>query len=252
MSRDLNRWREDVMARLVRGEHLVLYGPRGAGKSTLLAGLHAEFLARGVPCALAPATAHLDDLTRALERAYPGVDTAGLARRRARSRLRLTADRHAGVLLLDHVTEVGTAMTGFLRRLRGGIVGVVLAVDVETARERDRLRYRVLGTDNLPMPPLAPYRLRRQLRARCVALGIPPLAPRAEGRIVRAARGRPGWIEQCATRLADRRYWRGGALHVTVLCTDSEIALRQGALQLLPPATDAAKAHLQPENQETS
>lgn len=235
MAGNIRAFRSSLAARLQRGEHLVLYGPRGSGKTTLLARLHERFLARGVPCALAPATAHLDDITRALERAYPGVDTAGLARRRSRSRLRLTADRHQGVLLLDHVTAVSTAMIGFLRRLRGGIAGVALAVDVETARERERLRRRVLGTAALAMPAMSNYRLRRLFRAQCADLDIPRVVPRQESRILRAARGRPGWIVQCAQRVGQSRYWRDGQLYVTLLCADTEMALRQGLLPLLPP-----------------
>jgi hypothetical protein len=45
-----------------------------------------------------------------------------------------------GVLLLDHTREVTTAMIGFLRRRRGGIVGTLLVVDVDSDFERDRLR----------------------------------------------------------------------------------------------------------------
>jgi predicted ATPase len=223
-----------VMARISRGEHLVLYGPRGSGKSTLLEHLHARLGQRGVPCALAPATAHLDDITRTLERAYPGVDTTTLARRRARSRLRQAADRHEGVLLLDHVTAVSTAMIGFLRRLRGGIAGVVLAIDIETERERRRLRQRQLGTSDVAMPPMTTRRLRGLLRVRIADLDIPHLAPEQERRLLHAARGRPGWIVRCAQLLAHHRYWRRGTLYVSVLCTDTEIALRQGPLRLLP------------------
>lgn len=230
MTRSISQFAPSLVTRLRRGEHIVLYGPQGSGKSTLLSELHTRLAARGVPCAISPATAHLDDITRALERAYPDVDTAGLARRRARSRLRSTADRREGVLLLDHATVVGTAMIGFLRRLRGGIAGVVLAVDVETARERERLRYRVLGTATLAMPPMSSYRLRRLFRAQCADLDVPRLAPRDERRILRAARGRPGWVVQCARLATQERYWLDGSLYVTVLCADTEIALRLGHL----------------------
>lgn len=223
-----------LIARLLRGEHLVLYGPRGAGKSTLLGEVHAGIAARGIPCAVAPTTAHLDDITRAFERAYPGVDTAEVSRRRARARLRAAADRQEGVLLLDHATAVGTAMVGFLRRLRGGIAGVALVVDVETERERQHLRHRQLGTSTLPMPPMEMYHLRRLFRARCAPLDIPPIVPHQEIQILRAARGRPGWIVQCTDLIGRRAYWNNAHLYATVLCSDTEIALRQGPLRLLP------------------
>lgn len=251
MSHDLRRWRADVLERLRRGEHLVLYGPRGAGKSTLLAGLYTEFRARGVPCALASAAAHLDDLTRALEQAYPDIDTANISRRRARSRLRLAADQREGVLLLDHVSVVGTAMIGLLRRLRGGIAGVMLAVDIETERERLHLRSRQLGTVHLPMLPLTARRLHRLFRQRCADLAVPPIAPRQQRQIIRAARGRPGWIVQCARLATHDRYWCHDELYVSVLCTDTEIALRQGPLRLLPLDAGSGVTHSQSEEQES-
>jgi hypothetical protein len=138
-------------------------------------------------------------------------------------------------LLLDHVTTVSTAMIGFLRRLRGGIAGVVLAVDVETERERQRLRQRVLGTATLAMPPMATRALHRLFRAHCAALDVPRIALRHEHQIVRAARGRPGWVVHCARLARLGRYWHDDSLYVSVLCTDTEISLRQGLLRLLPP-----------------
>lgn len=235
MPSDRRTFRSNLVARLRRGEHVVLHGPRGSGKSTLLADLRAHCLTRNIPCALAPATAHLEDITRALEAAYPDIDTANVSRRRARARLRLAADEHEGVLLLDHVTEVGTAMIGLLRRLRGGIAGVVLAVDIETERERIRLRSRQLGTSHLPMLPMTTRTLHRLFRGHCADLDVPRIVLREEHRIIRAARGRPGWIVECARLLPEARYWRGGTLHVSTLCMDAEIALRQGDLPLLAP-----------------
>ena len=223
----------DVMARLQRGEHIVLYGPRGSGKSALLAGLHARFARTGIPCGLSTATAHLDDITRAFALAYPNVVTASLPRRKARARLRMTADANEGVLLLDHVTEVSTAMIGFLRRLRGGIAGVLLTVDVEKKRDEQRLRHRHLGTSTLPMPAASPRQLRKLFRACCTEHRIMPVHPGEERAIIRAARGRPGWIVQCARLLRQKRYWRHTTLLVSVLCLDTEIVLRQGLFEPL-------------------
>lgn len=252
MPGDTRTFRLNLRARLRRGEHVVLHGPRGSGKSTLLAELHAHFLACDVPCALAPATAHLDDITRTLEDAYPDIDTANVSRRRARARLRLAADEQEGVLLLDHVTEVSTAMIGLLRRLRGGIAGVVLAVDIETERERTRLRRRQLGTSHLPMLPMTTRTLHRLFRRHCADLGVPRIVLREEHRIIRAARGRPGWVAQCARLAVHSRYWHDGELHVSVLCTDTEIALRQGPLQLLLPEVEPRAVNHNTEEQEES
>jgi predicted ATPase len=235
MSVNTKRFESALLARLKRGEHLVLYGPRGGGKSALLAGLQARFARTGIPCGLSAATAHLDDITRALARAYPDVDTAAATRRVARARLRMAADRHGGVLLLDHVTQVSTAMIGFLRRLRGGIAGVLLAVDVENKRDRERLRHRHLGTSTLPMPPASPGKLRKLIRDCCAEHRTTPMQPKAERDVIRAARGRPGWIVQCARLMRQPRYWRHKTLLVSVLCLDTEITLRQGLEEPLPP-----------------
>jgi len=227
LSVNIKRFETALLTRLRRGEHLVLYGPRGGGKSTLLAGIHARIAREGIPCALSHATAHLDDITRAFERAYPAVDTSLLSRRKARARLRTAADRHEGILLLDHVTDVSTAMIGFLRRLRGGITGVLLAVDVEKQAEGQRLRHRHLGTSTLPMPVTSPRRLKRMFRDSCAKQLTMPLQPNAERDILRAARGRPGWIAQCTRLIRQQRYWRHKTLLVSVLCLDTEILLRQ-------------------------
>ena len=239
MASGIKQLHSSLITRLQRGEHLVLYGPRGSGKSTLLAKLHTRLARAGVPCALSSTTSCLDDITRTFARAYPDVDTVTTTRRKARARLVTAADRRAGVLLLDHVTGINTAMIGFLRRLRGGIAGVMLAVDVEKERDRQLLRHRHLGTLSLPMPLASPRRLRRLFRDRCTDGKVPSLSPIHERQIIRAAHGRPGWIVQCAHLIPQERYWRDRILHVSVLCVDTEITLRQGRLKLLLPKQDS-------------
>jgi ABC-type hemin transport system ATPase subunit len=64
---------QQMMTQLRLGRHLVLWGPRGGGKTTLLQAVERE-LGDGHH-ALSVATHHLDDITRALERAYPTVST---------------------------------------------------------------------------------------------------------------------------------------------------------------------------------
>lgn len=238
MANGIRQLETSLITRLRRGEHLVLYGPRGSGKSTLLVWLHTHLARAGIPCALSPATASLDDITQTLARAYPDVDVA-TTRRRTRSRLRMAADRRAGVLLLDHVTRVGSAMLGFLRRLRGGIVAALLVVDVEGERDLERVRGWHLGTFRVPMAPATTRQLHRLFKAGCAEHKTPRVAPGQERHIMRAARGRPGWVVECVRLLPQARYWRGGTLHVSTLCVDTEIALRQGELKLLPPDADA-------------
>jgi len=235
MSSGIKQFRSALITRLQRGEHIILYGPRGSGKSTLLTKLHAHFAQTGIPCALSTTTSCLDDITRTFADAYPYVDTGITTRRKTRARLRMAADRNEGILLLDHVTDVNTAMIGFLRRLRGGIAGVVLAVDVEKECDRQRLRHRHLGTLSLPMPLTTTRQLRRLFRV-CGMVGkVPSISPVHERQIIRAAHGRPGWIAQCARLIPQKRYWSDNILHVSVLCVDTEIALRQGQLKLLLP-----------------
>src|SRR5579872_5371166 len=129
----------ELQERLWRGEHLTLLGPRGSGKSTLLARLHSQFVVAGIPCAYSSVTTSLDDITRALERAYPHVDAAEVTRRAARARLWVAADQRRGVLLLDHFSAVSNAMVFLLKRLHGGVAGVLTAADIEDQRDRSRI-----------------------------------------------------------------------------------------------------------------
>jgi hypothetical protein len=214
----------------------MLFGPRGIGKTTLLSDLEVRLRSKGVPCARTSATSCLDDITRALEEAYPEVDTLAIARRSARGRLWRAADLQRGVLLLDHLTGVSNAMVGFLRRLRGGVIGVLTIVDVDVERERQRMKPWRLGALSVRMTPMPAARLHDLFQDRCDELDLPRLDPEIERKIVHAARGRPGWILRCAELAAHPQYWQGGQLFVTLLCTDTELALRQGPLHFLPPS----------------
>ena len=225
--------RLELLRRLGAGERVILCGPRGAGKSTLVAALQRDIECAGLPCGHCAATAHLDDITRALERAYPTIDVAAIRRRAARSRLWLAADQRPGVLLLDHVTQLNNAMVGFLRRLAGGIAGVLLVLDVDSARERQAVRPGRLGGIPRQMPPLPAATLRALWREQCTRRALPLPPSRAERQLLRAAHGRPGWIVQCAELAAHPRYWREGQLTLlNLLCSDTEIALRYGAQEL--------------------
>ncbi len=233
--------------RLRRGEHLALYGPRGTGKSEILAELHGRLTRARVPCALSPSTTSLDDITRALERAYPAVKTFEVTRRTARARLWWAADQRFGVLLLDHLSEVSNAMIGFLRRLHGRVVGALSAVDVEDERERQRMRPWRYGALSVRMPAATWGHLRRLLRARCASLELPPHDEEQEHRLLHEARGRPGWIVQCTELERDPRYWCAHGLLLSVLCTDTEAAVRYRALDLLrPPASNRARSATPP------
>lgn len=222
----------DIARRVARGEHITLWGPRGSGKTTLLREVKRLLDARH--CAYSVTTQCLDDITCTLERAYGDVATRGLTRRAARGRLWRAADVDRGILLLDHVTDVGTAMKGWLRRLRGGVVGIILALDVDSPRERERLRAWSLGCISVRMPPLTTRVIARQLTDCMRTSGVPQLSLMNRRTLVRAARGRPGWVVICAALAAHDRYWRDGQLKARLIAGDAELSLRGASDALLP------------------
>lgn len=224
---DIRAFRAHLEARLRAGSHLILYGPRAAGKSTLIREIADHCKAIGTPCGLAPETSGLPDIVAALADAYPYADVEGLTRRETAVRLRWVADRAPGVLLLDHTTMVTTAMLGYLRRLRGGIVGALLVTDVDSPHERDRLRSWQAGALSIRMPTASSRRLRRLLSAVTPARHLPELEPQMVRYMVRVARGRIGWMTECIRRLQMPEYRRDGRLHLAALCMDTEMAIRQ-------------------------
>jgi len=114
---------------------------------------------------------------------------------------------------------------------------VLLAVDVEVERERQRMKPWCLGALSMRMPPTSAPRLRKLLHASRAELRLPPPGAQIERRLLCAARGRPGWILQCAQLQSQAQYWRDDNLSAGLLCTDTEIALRQGALNFLRTAS---------------
>jgi hypothetical protein len=148
------------------------------------------------------------------------------------------ADENAGVLLLDHFSCVSNAMVFFLKRLHGGVVGVLTAVDLEAGRDRSRMRRPSRYGAMCVRMPLAPARqLRRLLFEPRGGLALPPLAPSIARDLVQAARGRPGWIVKCTELARESRYWCKHGLLVSTLCVDTEAAVRYRALDLVRPPT---------------
>lgn len=230
----------ELERRLIHGEHLTLFGPRGSGKSTLLTRLHSRFLAAGIPCSYSGVTTSLDDITRALERAYPAVPTEEVSRRAARSRLWMAADQRSGILLLDHFSSVSNAMVFLLKRLHGRVAGVLTAVDIDDQRERARIRRPSrYGAMSVRMPPTPTRQLRRLLYTLTGGLGLPPLSPGIERKLLESARGRPGWVVKCMELACEPCYWCEHGLLVSTLCVDTEAAVRYQALDMLRPPSAA-------------
>ena len=229
LGRDHRVFCADLSARLGAGSHLILYGPRGSGKSTLIKVIRNHYQAIGTPCGLAPQTSGLPDIIAALRQAYPDTRIDGIGKRAARARLRLAADHTSGVLLLDHATAMTTAMLGYLRRLRGGIAGALLVTDIDTSHERDRMRAWRAGALSIRIPRTPNHELRALLAEaiRSRNESAIPVEPHSVRQILRAARGRIGWLHECIRRLQGSDYWREDRLHASVLCTDTEIALRE-------------------------
>jgi energy-coupling factor transporter ATP-binding protein EcfA2 len=202
-------------ALVLEGETLLLYGPIGIGKTTILEGLQRRIERRGFRCGLAPRTERLRDITEALQRAYP--DAAGGARRQRtiRGSLRLAAERFRGVLLLDHLLEVGDAAAGFLHSLRGTGLGVLMAADVDHPRDHARVRARGLAYRELRLEPLPGRCLRSILDRQLTGRSLPgELTEKDRRALLRVARGRPGWIARLVAAAREPRYWGpGGLLH---------------------------------------
>jgi energy-coupling factor transporter ATP-binding protein EcfA2 len=212
--------------RLQAGEHLMLYGPRGSGKTTLTESIYSSLKARSIPCAISANTRGLSDVVTALARAYPQASLIGLDRRAMRARLRYVADSLPGVLLLDHIRDVTTAMIGFFRRLRGGVAGILIIVDSDAEFERNRLVGWRRHATRVQMPLMPPGELEKLLESAWLARGLPQTEGKIKRRIVRAARGRIGWLRECTPKLEEVKYWREGVLRVGALCTDIEVIVR--------------------------
>lgn len=223
--------REEVLDTLGRlafdGETVLVYGPMGIGKTTVLNALARRTEESGRPCAFCPDTARLADITEALVRGY-SIDTGALTQRRRRSRVRLAVEHRPGILLLDHLLDVGTAVKGYLRSLRGTGLGVVIAADVEHPRDHARIRTRGLSYREIALPPLPERYMRRLLDRQIKARQLPnPVSEPDRSALVQVAQGRPGRVVRLVAAVSQPRYWRGDRLLIDLLATDISIAVTQ-------------------------
>ena len=222
-----NAFSADLQTRIQQGSHLILYGPRGIGKSTLIREFATHYRSLGMPCGMASCTSGLPAIVAALAEAYPATNVDGIGKKAARMRLRSVADATPGVLLLDHVTRMTMPMLGYLRRLRGGIAGTLLVVDVDSTREREGLKDWHAAALSIRMPIMTNAALDEFLIEQIQVSRLPSLGPRVRRQLLRRARGRIGWITECVRRLLIHEYWADGRLHAADLCIDTEIAVRQ-------------------------
>jgi hypothetical protein len=162
-----------------------------------------------------------------LARCYT-IGTGALTQRQRHSRVRLAIERQPGILLLDHLLDVGNAVKGYLRSLRGTGLGMVIAVDVEHPRDHARIRTRGLAYREFALPPLHGWHLRRLLERKLESQRLlTPVSESDRDALIQVARGRPGWIVRLAAAASQARYWRGDRLLIDLLATDASIAVTQ-------------------------
>lgn len=216
---------DTVEALAFSGETVLVYGPLGIGKTAILGQLAHRADHAGRPCAICPRTERLSDVTEALVRGY-ATRTGALTQRKRRSRVRLAIEHNPGILLLDHLLEVGSAVKGYLRSLRGTGLGVLIAADVEQSRDHAHVRALGLAYRELALPPLHGRHLRRLLDFELRSGRLPYAVPESDREaLIDVARGRPGWIVRLAAAASQMRYWRGDRLLIELLATDVSMAV---------------------------
>ncbi len=93
------------------------------------------------------------------------------------------------------------------------------------------------GAMSVRMPLATVLQLRRLLDERCRGLGLPTFDAHVAGRLVEAARGRPGWVVKCTDLARESRYWCEHGPLVSVICVDAEAAVRYESLDLFRPSS---------------
>jgi hypothetical protein len=189
--------RQSLVIELTRlaleGETVLIYGRRGAGKTAVLEAVESEIRRFGRPCGIAPRTEVLADVVDALAECYPEVSAPN--RLATRARLRAAVRERPAVLLLDHLAASTPPVRSYLRTLRGTGLGVILAANVEHARDRAQVRSLRLAYREIEVLPLGRRVLARVLDA---ALEKKPpqrvLAPSERVRLLEVAAGRPGVV----------------------------------------------------------
>lgn len=198
------------------GETVLVYGPRGVGKTTLLGAVESKVRRSGRPCSMAHRTEVLADVVSALARCYPEV--SGPSRLQTRARLRAAARERPAVLLLDHLGAATPAVRSYLRGFRGTGLGVIIAANVEHARDRSQVRLRRLAYREVEVPPLERRVLERFLNAQLEKQPLErALASADRVKLLKVAAGRPGVVALLLELLGQSAAAREGPLHWELL-----------------------------------
>jgi hypothetical protein len=219
----------DALTEECLGGHCVLLcGPKFVGKTAVLRELETRVRCAGRPCGYASRTQTVHDVTQALLEAYPQADKTTLDQRRLRSRLRRAVEDTPGVILLDHLQCAGTVLKGLLRSLRGTGHGVIIAADVEGARDHVRLRSMRLTYRERWLPRLSSRHMHQLLASRLVLHPLPhALGDADRNTLLHIATGRVGVIEMLAERLRDDRYWHEERIRAETLRNEVSMAVAQ-------------------------
>ncbi len=221
--RDLLR---TLWALVTQGATVLLHGPVGIGKTSLLRALISWARTSGRPHGLSPRTERLGDATAALAGAYPKAAALAVGQRVLKSRLRRAVEARPGVLLLDDVVEAGRPFKGFLKSLRGTGLGVVVAVDVDHARDHARARGFGLAHREIAVHRLHGLTMRRILADQLARRALPHALVEGDAAgLVNASEGCPGRLVAMVEHLVAPDYWHEGRIRLGLLRTDTSIAL---------------------------
>jgi hypothetical protein len=236
---------DDLVALMLRGQTVMLYGPWGIGKTSILEAVRRAVEKEGRPCGFAAHTRSLSDLTNALLRAYHEVSDEGRTQRQIRSALRLAIEKNPGALLLDHLREAGTQFKGYLRSLRGRGLGVLLAADMEAPRDHARFRSMRLSYREMEVPPLPGRYMRRILDNSLAGKSLPhPLTEADRSALLKAAQGRPGWVHLIGDLLPSADYWSGGRVHVESMRASIMIKINKSYWKAVEGAIESGDARV--------
>jgi hypothetical protein len=200
----------------LEGETVLLYGRRGVGKTSVLEPVEGEIRSHGRACSISHRTDVLADVVSALAECYPGA--TGPSRCPTRVWLREAVREQPAVLLLDHLGAATPAVSYYLRSLRGTGLGVIIAADVEHARDRAEVHSLRLAYREMEAPPLGRRVLERFLDAE-LDKQTPKrgLIPAQRANLLAVAARRPGVVALLLELLGHSTAGHEGTIHWELL-----------------------------------